>query len=286
MLFDALRSQLHNDQNGEYLNSFLKHWAVASTASMIPSLVGLQSHPEVIELDCQTGVKRHMWIKLMSKLLYHADLGAQYADLPEAALEHKLLRKKKDEDMNRALKHTKPKPMPLCQETIEKHAFLHHVRTLHSRHHAYSLHLPAGPAEAWPDALQAREHPREDQLVGAIRDDKETFSEPRTAAADGVAETFFSIIDHAANVGKYMQSTIDAHMKPMGNGDMAVAVFPSRPSCRGRPCIVAQPRACGAVQSHILRFLDASFGTMREMASWKEAKLFTHWEAGVPVPWL
>ena len=84
---------------------FQQTWKEARRLSSVPFLVGLQDHPIVQELlsDPRRRSARSAWMTCLSRILYHADIDAQYLPRRAARLEHTTLQAKRTLARERAV---------------------------------------------------------------------------------------------------------------------------------------------------------------------------------------
>eukprot|EP00974_Lingulodinium_polyedra_P061574 5942575-Lingulodinium_polyedra.AAC.1 len=104
-------------------------WTETRTARKIPGLLGLEAHPEVVAMASAT-CDRPKWVGLLQKILYRADLEAQFVNFPEARVGHDGLQKKQEKaaTQQQLAIAGKPDRLRLTETTICKMAFIRHVR--------------------------------------------------------------------------------------------------------------------------------------------------------------
>ena len=87
MKMGPLQERLDNDP--AYFLQLMELWPKVSSPSLVPQLFGFHSHPQVQALlNSSERVKGSKWWSLLAKLIYHADLPAQFLRFDSAQADH------------------------------------------------------------------------------------------------------------------------------------------------------------------------------------------------------
>lgn len=284
----AVDLQAKFEQPG-FLDQILPLWQEVTNSGRVPHLMGFDCHPDVLELrySSKRRIPRSAWHKLLCKVIFHADLSAQFATFEAASGDHTSMKKQEIQSLSRQQWALAGRPLavPVSEDNVATASSLRHVRALASSDQVFSFPVPAGALQTLPEALRLQGVGGESMLAGDIEDDSGMTKvsqalEPQQHHGDA-GIIFVCIVDERVSAGTYCKTMPGAGTSSLRAGDMAIAVYPQMPgSMAERPTIASQPLYDGAMPIQILKPTDVSPGVLEQMAVWRRGTVVYFFESG------
>ena len=135
MKMGSLRERLDNDPG--YYHELMQLWPRVTNPSLVPQIFGFHNHPQVQALQSRSKAAGFdEWWSLLAKLIYHADLAAQFLRFEDAEADHAALAKEEAKTcklQRDKLQIVLPK-QALSEAVVIKRAFCRHVQASGNRH--------------------------------------------------------------------------------------------------------------------------------------------------------
>eukprot|EP00971_Amphidinium_carterae_P105867 2096700-Amphidinium_carterae.1 len=150
--------QLHWSQDSTTFAAFQELWKEVRSLRNIPKLLGIEDHPVVLELEADPRLRaqRSPWMKVLTQIIYHGDLPAQYLPRLEARKEHTTLARQQNAERNKATfqlsrklddsahwvsQWVKHMHSAVTYEQVLQTSFVNGLVSTATSHHLYSLPL-------------------------------------------------------------------------------------------------------------------------------------------------
>ena len=271
-----------------FLDLFLLVWREARYIRRLPTLLGLDNHPDIVSVWQSERPSRSAYIRVLSQVMYRTDLVGQFENPKEGAETHRRLSGRRERATNRILDRLHgSQARPCISDTVFLEAFRRHICDLSDLNKIYSVVLPLGDGE------DVAALPLGQILYGAggvppladfgdLDVDGEEVAEPGEIAdivppPDAPVpgehpigrEIFFRFIDAKPSKGRYVHLAAAAGRNRLRQTDILVSLLSGgRPSPDGVPRVALQACADGSMTTTVLRNVFSNSDCASSMQAW------------------